>query len=704
MLSLKNITKVYKTKNGSDCNALSNVSLNFPEKGMVFILGKSGSGKSTLLNLIGGLDTATNGEIIIDGRSSSTFSPGDFDSYRNTYIGFVFQEYNLISEYTVGANISIAIELQGEKPNKAAVDTIMRQVDLVEPTGKTMYDRMISELSGGQKQRVALARALVKDPKIVLADEPTGALDSMTGTQLFELLRHLAQNQLVIIVSHDRENAERYGDRIIELADGRVISDTLSINEDKTADRNDVMFLKSKLPFFRIISMGVSGLKTRPFRLAVSMFLSVVAFAVFGFSATAGLTDQYKTVLQTMYDNDLQIITVTSNNYVIDNDGEYGERVPLTATQLKSIQNYNNSAILYPCSLKGGTAWQSENLGGEKNKYEYINDNAYCRIALSSNEALEIDPLTGYKDARLRPDDRFIDPNLSTLPQTYQEIAMTDVIADMFIKFGYKEDDGSITLITVPDDLIGKKIGDYTICGVFSTELDREYFAKFDNMDRDKMESDDNYNYLLASGCVGSIMSCFFVTKGYHDYIGKDDFYSVKIKLSGNMNNDLSLFHSLNSNSTEGITQLVRAESVYDSFMYNLDTFQKYLVTPFMIGAAVIAIFAVLLMMNFLTISFEFKKRELGILRALGARRKDIAGICLTESGFIAALDLILALIAVLITCSILNSIFYITLFSVGLLTVLMLFGLCFGAAILSTIIPLIKLLNKSPIEIISRN
>lgn len=220
MLEIKHLTKIYRTKNNVITRALDDVSIKFPDKGMVFLLGKSGSGKSTLLNLCGGLDSADSGEIIIKGRSSKTFTNSDFDSYRNTYVGFVFQEYNILNEFSVEDNIAIALELQGKPKDKEKIQKILQDVELEE-----YATRKPNTLSGGQKQRIAIARALVKDPEIIMADEPTGALDSNTGRQVLETLKKLSNDKLVIVVSHDREFAEKYGDRIIELKDGKVILD-----------------------------------------------------------------------------------------------------------------------------------------------------------------------------------------------------------------------------------------------------------------------------------------------------------------------------------------------------------------------------------------------------------------------------------------------------------------------------------------------
>lgn len=220
MLEIKHVTKVYKAKGGVETRALDDVSISFGETGLVFLLGKSGSGKSTLLNVCGGLDEPTGGEVIVKGKSSKDFSGSDFDSYRNTFVGFIFQEYNVLDEFNVEDNIALALELQGKPKDKEKIAALLKDVEL-----ESFAKRKPNTLSGGQKQRIAIARALVKDPQIIMADEPTGALDSATGKQVFDTLKKLSETRLVIVVSHDREFAEIYGDRIVELKDGKIISD-----------------------------------------------------------------------------------------------------------------------------------------------------------------------------------------------------------------------------------------------------------------------------------------------------------------------------------------------------------------------------------------------------------------------------------------------------------------------------------------------
>ncbi len=246
MLSVRNLVKTYKSKNAETVYALNDVSIDFASKGFVFLLGKSGSGKSTLLNTIGGLDKFDSGEIIIKGRSSKTFTESDFDSYRNTFIGFIFQEYNILENFTVEKNLELALELQGKKVSHEEVNKLLEQVDMLK-----YAKRKPNELSGGQKQRVAIARALIKAPEIIMADEPTGALDSNTGKQVMDTLKKLSKEKLVIVVSHDREFAEIYGDRIIELKDGKIISDVTKKEIETVATKSGIKVIDNTILYIK---------------------------------------------------------------------------------------------------------------------------------------------------------------------------------------------------------------------------------------------------------------------------------------------------------------------------------------------------------------------------------------------------------------------------------------------------------------------
>lgn len=399
MLEIKNVTKIYKTKGGVETRALDDVSISFGQTGLVFLLGKSGSGKSTLLNVSGGLDEPTSGEVIVKGKSSKEFTGSDFDSYRNTFVGFIFQEYNILDEFNVEDNIALALELQGKPKDREKINALLRDVEL-----EAYAKRKPNTLSGGQKQRIAIARALVKEPQIIMADEPTGALDSATGKQVFETLKKLSETRLVIVVSHDREFAEIYGDRIVELKDGKIISDvtkehvppehlddnvsiiggnTLSIKSgstltaanvktiqefikntegdviitngkeeianfkksnrmsesgltetfgdtapdalaDKQYSKDESKFIRSRLPAAKAIKIGASGLKLKPIRLIFTIFLSCIAFTMFGLFSTLMTYNGKEVAAKSFADSGYDFINV-SKSYRTEITSRYGD-------------------------------------------------------------------------------------------------------------------------------------------------------------------------------------------------------------------------------------------------------------------------------------------------------------------------------------------------------------------------------------------
>lgn len=243
MLELKNISKIYHTA-GFSQKALDGVSISFRENEFVSILGQSGGGKTTLLNVIGGLMRYDEGDLIIDGRSTKKFTDKDWDYYRNVRIGFIFQSYNLISHQSVLENVKLSLTLA----NKNTYDMEQKAINALERVGlKDHIHKKPAELSGGQMQRVAIARALVNDPQILLADEPTGALDSETSIEIMNLLKEIARDKLVIMVTHNKDLAEEYSTRIIGIKDGRIVSDSDPYNKSDTTDKFKISKIALKL-------------------------------------------------------------------------------------------------------------------------------------------------------------------------------------------------------------------------------------------------------------------------------------------------------------------------------------------------------------------------------------------------------------------------------------------------------------------------
>lgn len=235
MLRLENIEKTYTT-GGTASLALKGISLCFRDHEFVSILGPSGCGKTTLLNIIGGLDHASGGELYIDGVSTKDYKSRDWDNYRNHRIGFVFQSYNLIPHQTISENVELALAISGVEKK----ERVLRAHEALDKVGLMgLYEKKPNQLSGGQCQRVAIARALVNKPEILLADEPTGALDAKTSVQIMELIKELSKECLVIMVTHNPELAERYSSRIIRLLDGRVVGDTDPYERPKEMTLNE---------------------------------------------------------------------------------------------------------------------------------------------------------------------------------------------------------------------------------------------------------------------------------------------------------------------------------------------------------------------------------------------------------------------------------------------------------------------------------
>ena len=266
MLELKNIKKTYKTVSG-DVHALKGINLKFRKSEFVSILGESGCGKTTLLNIIGGLDRYTSGDLIINGKSTKKFTDRDWDSYRNYSVGFIFQSYNLIGHQNILSNVELALTISGvsKKERRQRAIEALKEVGLKD---KIYYKP--SELSGGQMQRVAIARALVNNPDIILADEPTGALDSKTSVDIMNLLKKVSKDKLVIMVTHNDKLAENYSDRIINILDGKIINDSNQLKKEETY--KDFKYGKTVMHFKTALSLSFNNLLTKKGRTILTAF------------------------------------------------------------------------------------------------------------------------------------------------------------------------------------------------------------------------------------------------------------------------------------------------------------------------------------------------------------------------------------------------------------------------------------------------
>ena len=287
MLKIKNIKKSYKTGDFVQ-HALQGVSIDFRENEFVAILGPSGSGKTTMLNIIGGLDRYDSGDLIINNKSTKKFKNKEWDAYRNNCIGFIFQSYNLISHITVLANVEMALTLSGKSKKYAK----KKSLELLEKVGlKDHAHKKPNQLSGGQMQRVAIARALANDPEIILADEPTGALDSKTSVQIMELIKEIAKDKLVIMVTHNPELAEKYASRIIKFKDGELIDDSNPINSSDEKSK-DIVIKKTKMSFLTALKLSFNNIRTKKGRSFITAFASSIG--IIGIALILALSNGFK--------------------------------------------------------------------------------------------------------------------------------------------------------------------------------------------------------------------------------------------------------------------------------------------------------------------------------------------------------------------------------------------------------------------------
>lgn len=314
MLRLEKITKEYITGN-SKVEALKGISLQFRKSEFVAILGQSGCGKTTLLNIIGGLDKYTTGDLVINGKSTKEFKDRDWDSYRNHSVGFVFQSYNLIPHQNILSNVELALTLSGvskKERRKKAVEAL-KQVGLGDQLNKKP-----NQLSGGQMQRVAIARALVNDPEIILADEPTGALDTKTSVQIMEILKKISKDRLIIMVTHNPDLAEKYSSRIIKILDGKITDDSnpYSVEEEKKEDRNSKANSKVSMDFLTALSLSLNNLMTKKGRTILTSFAGSIG--IIGIALILSLSSGMQAYINRVEEDTLSSYPITVQEETID--------------------------------------------------------------------------------------------------------------------------------------------------------------------------------------------------------------------------------------------------------------------------------------------------------------------------------------------------------------------------------------------------
>lgn len=766
MIQINNLVKTYRTKSNVEINALKGVSTQFDEKGLNVILGRSGSGKSTILNILGGMEVQTSGDIIIDGKALNIRESRDLDNYRNDYIGFIFQDYNLLQGLTVKDNILMAISKLEKIKAKTALTDILRKVGLV-----GYEDRKINELSGGQKQRVAIARAIIKNPKLVLADEPTGNLDTKTGREIFELLKELSKDICVIVVTHDREFAKNYGTHIIEIESGEIVDEIIKDAQEVEDSISTATFTKqttkkssaTNLSVGYIVKVGVKSTREHPVRFVILVILYILSLALAS-SGISGSLFEVKRELVTQYS--AESFKISYADYIdIDNFQDFESQMPS-----------NNYA--YTVSLDSGDA-----------KAVYIPSS---RLASC-----------GFKF------------HTGTSPRSNSEIAIPDYL---FYKIQLSDKKSKLKNFR---DIIGEKYGyTYTVCGVYKTgmkkvESNKEiqnyggperdypvlvtqekynslcYISKF-NIEFKNKEIEENSVFKVSDNNLNNIeflgndtekvyttvpmekltdqdivvakkdlveaLSQKYAKTDFSAMTNQElfDFYEAneeefiinitygsrqkEYKLAGFIDADyycgntlLDLPHSgyvgrsavvLLDMDKETLTAFVETavehirsvmkepgwtltdlylESACDG-NYLLTSKSLPIIASTALGIAM-TIFTTLLMLNFISISISEKKKELGVLRALGATNRDVFGMLFTESVLPAAIAVPTSFAVTALFNKLLNMAFRpnytLKIFKFGLPAVLIILSIGLFILLAGSLLPIIRFSKKKPNQII---
>lgn len=380
MLTLKNIKKSYITGDFTQV-ALDNVSLNFRENEFVAILGPSGSGKTTCLNVIGGLDKYDSGDLIINGKSTKEFSDSEWDSYRNNSIGFIFQSYNLIGHLDIVSNVEMGMTLSGisAKAKREKALEVLERVGL-----KNHIHKRPNQLSGGQMQRIAIARALANDPDIILADEPTGALDTKTSVQIMELIKEISKDKLVIMVTHNPELAKDYADRIVEFRDGSIVSDSNPL--DVEAKKEKYSLKKTSMSFFTALKLSAMNIRTKKGRTFLTALASSIG--IIGIALILSLSNGFDAKISEVQEDALAEypITITKQAQEISKEAMESKRKEMN-DKVMGVVEYVDSDEAYLYDSSESTITHENNISEDYINYikkidsQIVDNIGYTRIA-----------------------------------------------------------------------------------------------------------------------------------------------------------------------------------------------------------------------------------------------------------------------------------------------------------------------------------
>lgn len=698
MLEIRKVVKIYKSnKTKKKIHALNDISISFPSKGLVSFMGESGCGKSTLMNILSGLDAPTEGKVIYNGKDFKTLKKKDFDHYRRNEIGLVFQDDNLLYDLTVYDNVILPLKFMGLPVLDDEIDAILDKMSI-----KDLKDRGINELSGGQRQRVAIARALVKKPKIILADEPTGSLDENNAKIIFDLLKEISKDILVIVFTHDKNLAMSHANMLYKMKEGKIEEianlDPILEEEHPSSDINK----HHGFPFLYLFKTGLSNLRIKISRLILIIFLSSIAFSLFGvclstlqyteegmFSKMVEKYDYFGTFILNKIEHSY------SSSVVTDLDQDF----------VASLHSTLNLEIIPSYSIANET--------GDIEKFQNFLDEKRYENLFEFNESLNTSENRLYSlfvpDFMVLTKEDFDNCNfniIGRLPDKKLEIAISDYQYYSYSKLGYKNKDIEIQPQDITKEaLLGKTVNhygfDFVITGIYNTGFEMKDYESLTTEKNEKLEKEliNKVSYGMNYILINEQTIPFILEKC------KIETHFNRVIIPKNRQKVEQLYNFLKESGTENIE--------YKISYFNLDIVESttavLLTVKLITGIAAIAfgIFSILLLCSYINISINNRMYDIGIMRSLGANALDTGTIFSSEVFIISLINFILSMISTAIIIVVVNAQIMdkqqlkVAPYDFNILVVLSLFGICFISGLLALIVPIFKLNRKKIVNLI---
>ena len=564
MIELKEVCKVYKSKSGESFKALDNFSYSFLNHGLVGIYGDSGCGKTTLLNLIGGIDTLTSGDILIDNKSLTKFKNKELDAYRNQEIGFIFQDDNLIDNLNVFENVSLALSLRkiNRKRREELVSESLKEVGILDKEKK--YP---SELSGGEKQRVTIARALIKKPRIILADEPTGSLDKENSFEIMKILKELSKKYLVIVVSHDENLLNEFSDEIVKIAKGEIV-ETRTIN--KINDEKDLKKKENKLTSlkvydgFKLSLKNISYKKFKTFIVSLTLSLSIASLGL-----VLGIQNGVTSYIKTLESETLSRypVSIEPTGLITNDIFELAENEGSFTDEEKVISSINSNSFLRTNNLSNDFIEYLNNIDEEYKDAIVINDSTPMNVLYFDTLSEKVEHFTSSNNSFLNDFSNNTSIIWRALPQDAE-----DILNDYdVLKGSYPKNKNEAVLVVNASNEVNQNI--LNSLG-FAGILDENNKISFDDIigRRFKIIDNDDFYKMRNIPLNEREVSAIFLKRGY-------DLYNDNLKLSDALSYQ-NLLNEINNKDTDNLDlneykdefkELIKYVDVLDESKINID-------------------------------------------------------------------------------------------------------------------------------------